>query len=60
MTCNQCEGKFTSLSYLNVHIDDKHCVLRKVVPEENQHILSFVFSESMLHEFMDPNIQLQV
>ena len=60
LTCNHCEGKFTSSSYLNVHIADKHCVVSEVVPEENQHNVSFVFSESMLDEFMDPNIQLQV
>ena len=60
LTCNQCKKKFTTLSYLNAHITEKNLVEPEVLSDENQYDTSFVFSESMLDEFVDQNIVLQV
>ena len=60
LCCNQCGGKFTTSSYLNTHIADKHFIETEVVTKENQHDTSFVFSESMRDEFVDQNFLLQV
>ena len=45
--CDLCERKFTSEDYLSNHVDEDH---------ENVHDSSFVFSESMLDEFIDKDI----
>ena len=60
LSCNQCEGKFKSSICLSAHVANKHFDGSEVEPEENQLDAIFVFSESMLDEVLDHNIQLQV
>ena len=59
-SCNQCEEKFKTLIELQIHIANKHSdedgeMTQEISTPSYEHESSFVFSESMLDEFVDKN-----
>ena len=61
LDCSYCEKKFENMFEMQTHIADKHCERRVIehgssTPHTNSHDSSFVFSESMLDEFIDKDI----
>ena len=60
-TCNNCEESFDTSSELHTHIANKHSVedvqeTQTSLTLSNEHGSNFVFSDSMLNEFMDKNL----